>query len=304
MRKLKDNYLLIIVFTLLLIVLGANYFSYLKKVENWQDSDREIREECLQHQENNSYSSTEHQKFCQELSTKTFNKPDFFTIFTEVIVYNFNKIGVIIPLLIMIPTIWYVTRYLRSKMVINELTRESYHKILKKLALYAYKSSLILPLIIVVGSILIILYTKDFNFDYAILNSSTGWSQDVMSRPILFLVLYILNVLFHCVIYINIALIVIRKNHNFFIAAFLSFLTYIGIELFQEVFMENILLYIVFKSNIGVVFNILNIFSFNDSYGLLIIIFSSFIMMLISFLIVCLAYKNKEKMVIDCERNE
>ena len=71
MRKLKDNYLLIIVFTLLLIVLGANYFSYLKKVENWQDSDREIREECLQHQENNSYSSTEHQKFCQELSTKT-----------------------------------------------------------------------------------------------------------------------------------------------------------------------------------------------------------------------------------------
>ena len=204
----------------------------------------------------------------------------------------------------MIPTIWYVTRYLISKMVINELTRESYHKILKKLALYAYKSSLILPLIIVVGSILIILYTKDFNFDYAILNSSTGWSQDVMSRPILFLVLYILNVLFHCVIYINIALIVIRKNHNFFIAAFLSFLTYIGIELFQEVFMENILLYIVFKSNIGVVFNILNIFSFNDSYGLLIIIFSSFIMMLISFLIVCLAYKNKEKIVIDCERNE
>ena len=54
----------------------------------------------------------------------------------------------------------------------------------------------------------------------------------------------------------------------------------------------------------GVIFNIMNMITFNDSYGMFFTILVPLILTIISFLVLIKLYKNKENLLIDCEKND
>ena len=52
------------------------------------------------------------------------------------------------------------------------------------------------------------------------------------------------------------------------------------------------------------IFNIINVFGMNDLYGVGPLLLVNLCMVLVSFGLVYLAYKDKEKLVIQCEKNK
>lgn len=124
-----------------------------------------------------------------------------------------------------------------------------------------------------------------------------------MRNPVLFIIVYLLKMLFISIIYVNITLVVCRKNHRFIPATIISYLLFLVIDIFLEVFVNIVIFSMIFKSNFGIVFNIISPFSLFDYYGLFYSFLIPFILMLISCFAVYLCYKNKEKLIIECEKN-
>ena len=106
--------------------------------------------------------------------------------------------------------------------------------------------------------------------------------------------------------YVNIGLCVARKHHNYFIAIALTLLSIIGIELFLEVGVSVLIFNIILNNhtNVGILFNIINMVAFNDQYGFGTCMIVPSILMIISSIVVFKFYKNKEDLIIDCEKNE
>lgn len=123
------------------------------------------------------------------------------------------------------------------------------------------------------------------------------------SNIFMFILIYILNNLFTTLIYVNISLIVSRKYHNYFVSLILTFLSILGIQLFLEVVLNGLISGIMFKSDIGIIFNIINSVPFNDSCGIYYPILFTFIVLIITQVILHYSYKNKEKLIIDIEKN-
>ena len=83
----------------------------------------------------------------------------------------------------------------------------------------------------------------------------------------------------------------------------MSFLTIIGIELFLEIVVSGIVFGNIFNVNYGILFNIINAIPFNDSYGIVWPVVFSLGMNMIIMFIIYLVYRNKEKLIIDVEKN-
>lgn len=78
---------------------------------------------------------------------------------------------------------------------------------------------------------------------------------------------------------------------------------YILIQLFFELVINNYFLISIFHSEIGYLFNIMNMFIFSDQFGLLYLLLFSFVILVISFICLYFSYKDKEKLVISIEKN-
>lgn len=296
--SVKKNSLLIASFLILLIILLFSFFKFRDEKRDYEETLEENIQFCL----DNDYIGTEYESFCLE-NLSDNNKIDFFTAFANVVSRGFRTIATTLFLFIAIPCLWNTCKYLRNKVIKNDLTRMNYKKIRYNLFKEAYKSVLILPLIVIIGIILCYILTGSFSADYSIQYRTAIWSAKTLGKPFLFLVAYVLNMIFTSIIYVNICLAVARKYHNYFVALILSFLCFIGIEAFLEIVIGGILFTSIFKSDASIIFNIMNMMTFNDSFGILPVISFSCAMAIISTIVVFLLYKNKEKLVIDCEAN-
>jgi hypothetical protein len=225
-------------------------------------------------------------------------------MFANVTAFGFRSMSFTLFLFVIIPSLFYPCKYLKNKAIINEATRNDYKKLLSNVVKKSYKSLWILPCIILIAIIISFCYTKTFDSSYSILNSSTVWHESTMSNPVIFILAYLLNIIIHSFLYINIGLCIVRKYHNYFVAVILSFLVYIGIEAFLEIAISGILFNSILKSEFGIVFNIMNMLTFNDTYGIISTIAIPLILMIASFVVVYKLYNNKEKLIIDYEKNE
>ena len=201
---------------------------------------------------------------------------------------------------VVISSTYYISKYLKNNILSNDLTRQSYKKIKTKLLICSWLPALVIPIISIFK--LIVFYVMTKNFDYSA--SVIMWQESSLSNVGLFFISYILISLFDSLIYSNISLIVIRKKNNFILSSLLSYLVIIGVELFLEIVVNMLICTNIFHSEIGVVFNIINFGCFNDSYGIFIPLVVSIVIFFITLIIVCLIYKNKEKVIIDCEIND
>lgn len=290
---LKKNYLFIISFLILLIMLSISFFKYINEQKDVKEHMQVVYNEICA---NVDYVGTEQEEFC--LNVLSDNK-DFFYTFDEVMHKSYFRIASELFLFITVPCLYFICKYLSSKVIKNDLTRMNYKKVKLKLFKEAYKSTLILPVITIIAIIICFIYCG------SITPNAEGilWSAETLSRPYLFLIVYVLNMFFHSIIYVNVCLCVARKYHNYFIALILSFLSIFGLEIFLEIFLGGILFGVILNKKGGVLFSIMNMITFNDTLGILPVIAFSLILALITTILVVLLYRNKEKLVIDCEAN-
>ncbi len=240
------------------------------------------------------------QDACDNMKEIMENKYSALVLYGQTLTNDYFPNGFTLILFTIIPSCYFITRYLRNKILLNENNRNNYNKNLNKVFKVSYLSSLIIPITLLLTIIFYILYTKRISLlSYEL--SLVPWEHT--GNIFIFILMYIVNNIFTTLIYVNVSLIVSRKHHNYFISLILTFLSILGIELFLEVVLDGMISGIMFKSGFGIIFNIINSVPFNDSYGIYYPTLFTFVVLIITQLVLYFSYKNKEKLIIDIEKN-
>lgn len=297
----SSKYIVTIIFSIFMIItfiIGIIKFNFWKE-NSIKDTIKEV-EVCKSYK--NNYNSDLHKKYCENLISSNDENLNlaYFDVMTYVEDFMPLSSNFILIFFVVISSTYYISKYLKNNILSNDLTRQSYKKIKTKLLICSWLPALVIPIISIFK--LIVFYVMTKNFDYSA--SVIMWQESSLSNVGLFFISYILISLFDSLIYSNISLIVIRKKHNFILSSLLSYLVIIGVELFLEIVVNMLICTNIFHSEIGVVFNIINFGCFNDSYGIFIPLVVSIVIFFITLIMVCLIYKNKEKVIIDCEIND
>lgn len=203
----------------------------------------------------------------------------------------------IIALIIIIGSTYYVTKYLRNRIIINSIFRESYKNIVKKLFFSSWKYACMFPMMLLIVFILTYILTGNGSNGYAYMEDTIFENNVLLYFIFIFIQSFILTLL-----YTNISLIVSRKEHNYILAVIKTLVCIIGLQLLFETLNNRI--YMLFNGSLNFSLNIMNMYSiFNDEnavYNMICMI----VLLAISFVILFISYKKPEKLIIDSEKND
>lgn len=300
-KFLKRN-LFVIMF--IIVVFGYVFNGISKSVNEFQQIDKRKENIALKCEtdlsdENNSYSDN-YIKYCENILSYKDDKFSFYNYLSDMAI---EKCGLVVGylglLVVLVPALYYVCRLLKNGYIVNYLTRKNYLSFLKCLFGKAYRFVWILPLI----AIIMICVSLKYGVIQNNTNTLTLWMSDITNNIYLFIILYLINVFMYSCMFINFGLIVARYQNNYFLSLVLSYVIFFGLELFLELFSASGVCNVFFKDYCGgSFFNIMDAFTFNDAYGVSSVMLFSFVMLVISFVGVFLAYRNQEKLVIKSER--
>lgn len=300
-KFLKRN-LFVIVF--IIFVFGYVFNGISKSVNEFQQIDKRKENIALKCEtdlsdENNSYSDN-YIKYCENILSYKDDKFSFYNYLSDMAI---EKCGLVVGylglLVVLVPALYYVCRLLKNGYIVNYLTRKNYLSFLKCLFGKAYRFVWILPLI----AIIMICVSLKYGVIQNNTNTLTLWMSDITNNIYLFIILYLINIFMYSCMFINLGLIVARYQNNYFLSLVLSYVIFFGLELFLELFSASGVCNVFFKDYCGgSFFNIMDAFTFNDAYGVSSLMLFSFVMLVISFVGVFLAYRNQEKLVIKSER--
>lgn len=300
-KFLKRN-LFVIVF--IIVVFGYVFNGISKSVNEFQQIDKRKENIALKCEtdlsdENNSYSDN-YIKYCENILSYKDDKLSFYNYLSDIAI---EKCGLVVGylglLVVLVPALYYVCRLLKNGYIVNYLTRKNYLSFLKCLFGKAYRFVWILPLI----AIIMICVSLKYGVIQNNTNTLTLWMSDITNNIYLFIFLYLINIFMYSCMFINLGLIVARYQNNYFLSLVLSYVIFFGLELFLELFSASGVCNVFFKDYCGgSFFNIMDAFTFNDAYGVSSVMLFSFVMLVISFVGVFLAYRNQEKLVIKSER--
>ena len=300
-KFLKRN-LFVIVF--IIVVFGYVFNGISKSVNEFQQIDKRKENIALKCEtdlsdENNSYSDN-YIKYCENILSYKDDKLSFYNYLSDIAI---EKCGLVVGylglLVVLVPALYYVCRLLKNGYIVNYLTRKNYLSFLKCLFGKAYRFVWILPFI----AIIMICVSLKYGVIQNNTNTLTLWMSDITNNIYLFIFLYLINIFMYSCMFINLGLIVARYQNNYFLSLVLSYVIFFGLELFLELFSASGVCNVFFKDYCGgSFFNIMDAFTFNDAYGVSSVMLFSFVMLVISFVGVFLAYRNQEKLVIKSER--
>ena len=300
-KFLKRN-LFVIVF--IIVVFGYVFNGISKSVNEFQQIDKRKENIALKCEtdlsdENNSYSDN-YIKYCENILSYKDDKFSFYNYLSDMAIEKCGLVvGYLCLLVVLVPALYYVCRLLKNGYIVNYLTRKNYLSFLKCLFGKAYRFVWILPLI----AIIMICVSLKYGVIQNNTNTLTLWMSDITNNIYLFIILYLINIFMYSCMFINLGLIVARYQNNYFLSLVLSYVTFFGLELFLELFSASGVCNVFFKDYCGgSFFNIMDAFTFNDAYGVSSVMLFSFVMLVISFVGVFLAYRNQEKLVIKSER--
>ena len=215
--------------------------------------------------------------------------------------HNNSWINYILVILIVFPTMFYFCKLCKSKMAINILDRKSYFLFLKNNIINCYKKIWIIMVPLIILFVFSYLYSGHFNYTY-IINSGGYYSFYVDANPIIFIILYILCIFLFFIFFTNLGLIVVRKNHNIIVVIIESFLLFIVVDIILELLLGVIISNILFNG-FSSRFNIVNILNIGYAQNVFEMLLLPISLVIISFILVIIIYKKKEKFIIDCEKN-
>ena len=295
-RFLKNNILIIVIIVIVSIIFLNGGYKSLQEYKGYVNADQQLIKECEKE-------GTNQKEWCEEILKNKDVELDFYTVFADALTWQVQYIYYFAFLIVVIPTMIKVCKKLKYKQIINSNSRESYHSFLKKLLKTAYQYIWVLALLSLIMMIPIMMNTS-LNPEYAIIKSHGMWQSNIIYHPVLFVISYLINVTLYSMIFVHIALLVARKQQKTIPCILFSYVLYLAIEIFLETVVKVIIFQRIFHSEFGMIFNIINVFGMNDLYGVGTLLLLNLCMVLISFALVYLAYKNKEKFVIQCEKNK
>lgn len=296
---IKENFIAIIFFAIL-VGFGIYQIYDFDRVSMETDlSSADSIIECLRKYEKSNPGICDEMLKMHEEAKKG---PDFYNM-SFTIIDKFSKNVLVIFFVISIPVLYNVCRIFRNKHLIYELTREDYKKFKKTLFKKSYFNSMILVLSILIVFIITTIYCKGFSTNPLIGEYSIGGEIKYSMSPIFYIFTVLYRVLVAGMIYTNFSLIVARKNHNFYIANILSYLLFIGTEVVFEGLGDYIFYEFFHIDSMVIYINMLNIFNLNLGKGIIALYLPLTIILIVTSIIVYLKYRNKEKLIIDCEKN-
>ena len=120
---------------------------------------------------------------------------------------------------------------------------------------------------------------------------------------LIFYFVYLLNIFLHSIFYVNVSLISCKNNKNIFVSIILGYMIFIVLEIISEVLIGQVLMHYVFGiSNAFDLFNLFNIWVYDNVISLWHITILSLIISIGSTIITILLYRNKEGVVIENEK--
>lgn len=270
-----------------------NLIEYTKEISLLEKNYNDIVNEC---KININYIST-----CESYLNEPYQKPDTITSFFYILChYNLNLLQVIGPIFIIIPAIWNFHKKLKSGYIKNSLTRESYQIYMTKEILNSMKCTIIFPIMILF--LFIGCYIISGHFDYSQFKSMLVINEKFLDNLVLTMIVYLINIILHSIFYINLGLIFCKKNRNILVSIISSFICFILLDIFFEVFLGSFLFGKIFKLNGFVsLFNLFGIWIYTDYTSLVSLVVFSWLFAVISFVILVIKYRNKENVVICCE---
>ena len=299
-RFLKNNILILVIIVIVSIIfLNADY-KVIKNQNKIEQYHNDLVKKCKKTEE---YKDENEAELCRLVLNQKEIDVDFYTLYSEALAMYVRNIYYFAFLIVVIPTMIKVCKKLKYKQIINSNSRESYHSFLKKLLKIAYQYIWVLALLSLIMMIPIMMNTT-MNPEYAISYNSSFWETNTMQHPVLFVIAYLINITLYSMIFIHIALLVARKQQKTIPCILISYILYLAIEIFLETIVRLIIIRGIFHSELGMILNIIDVFGMNDLYGVGTLLMVNLCMVLISFTLVYLAYKNKEKFVIQCEKNK
>ncbi len=236
---------------------------------------------------------------------KVYKRYDAITLTCEIVENTiFNILQYFSPLLIAIMILGSVHSMFNSGMFENYLLKINYKKYLKNTYKLALKVSLITPIalfiIFFISSIL-----TGFNFDYSNIDVRLSvyneWKYDhfILYGCMICVIQYFISLL-----YSNLALYCCKKNKNMLVAIIMAFIMFLVVNIAIYVLLYSIILGNIFHlSGMSDYFNIAGYWFFDDiSNHVLLIVLISFILQAISFIVLFLSYKDKEKVILSYEK--
>lgn len=286
LKKYKFYLIPYIILSLILTITFINHNNwYNKHIESINEIINECKSENI---------SIERKEYCENIIKNANTNKDYYYTVSE-LESGLNKVYPFIFIFISFPVLYYVCNMFKSRVVNYELTRQNYKTFRKKLLMNSYKSSLLMIIIYLAIVITSYIYCNGFI-------ASTEYIPNNVSNPYTFILINLFKILVLSLTYVNISLIVARQNHKLYISLILSLLLFYGIELLSGYFIGTLLLDKIFDLNISSNISIYNLFVSDLTNPLVHIIYPLF-MFIVTIFIMNYMYKSKEKLVIDCDKN-
>lgn len=291
---------IIIIIELIIIIFASLIYNnrLYKNILNLKENLNEQISIC----KNDNTIFEERKEYCEAIIKNENIEYDFFTVYSNIIVFDIKWFNPIAILFVIIPALINPIKILKYKLINYYGTRKEYKNFLALLLKESYKYLWILPLIALIFMIPVMFYST-FDLTYQEINGFTFWSTNLLYHPAIFIFLYLFNMMVYSLFFINLGLIISRKINKYFTSIVVTFLSYIGIQLFFELVINKYILVNIFHTEIGYLFNIMNMFIFSDQFGITPLILFSLVMLVISFVLLYFSYNNKEKLFIDCNKN-
>lgn len=256
----------------------------------------------------NEYKNVEkYQEWCDQIITSGKPvKPDTMSVFFDLLGnYSLRYLQIIAPLFIIAMAIWNFHKELKSEYYKNIITRIEYKTYIKKNIIKALKYSLFLPLYLLFIFILAYILSGHFNLKET-MDAYPGYlliDSKYLNYFASFIFVFISNLILHSIFWINLGFIITKKGKNILVTLVTSFLCYIAIFIVSELFVGGFLLSKLFGiANAMNYLNLANIWVYSDVDNIFIMLFYGLFLVICSFLILLLTFKNKEGVIIENEK--
>lgn len=302
MKKfIKNNIAVLIAFLILFIFSTILCIRNIKSARINEESRIEGIEVCKEILKHDKYN-----EICLENIDAKPKKRSTLKTYYDVINDNvsYNSISLctvfyfLIPFLVIVSSLYNISKKFKNQDIKNHLTRESYNKYIKEILLDSYKSVFIWPMI----TILLFMFSYIIsNGSFEIIDTNSSFSYEILSNPVAFMLSNLLNTIFMSFFWTNIALLIVPDTRNYIVSVLESIMIYFGIAL-TNTFFVILLISKILNKDVEKYLDFLDVYTYNNRelipFNILCLSIA-----LISGLLVYLKYKNKEKIIMKLERN-
>ena len=238
-------------------------------------------------------------EICKDITQYGVLPNSSFNIFSEFFAEENFLFPFFIPVIVLLPFIYLISKESKNKMVKNYILRNKYDEYIKYIFSMAYKNIFTIPVIVLITFLISYILSggninpkADIGMHYILPNIS------FLNNP-LFIPIYILTLFLGVGLYINIGLIILSKNKNFIVSILESELVIFLVWAFVFIIFGNIFKHIgVNSSN----FNLLSIYEWEEINNMYLYFALNLLLFILSYFVAKYSFKNKEKLILMCEK--